>query len=77
MKCTIVSRAGQVLTQGHLKLHQEESGAWRLDLETVNGRLIQGGTIEPDGDLTAASEVLFREFFAVWGMSDLTLTIKT
>jgi hypothetical protein len=28
-----------------------------------------------DGDLTSASQVLFRQFFEVWGMSDLTLTV--
>jgi hypothetical protein len=46
-----------------------------LDLQTDGGQLLQGGIIEPDGDMTSASEVLFGQFFAAWGMSDLTLTV--
>lgn len=75
MRCAIVSRAGQVLANGYLVLHQDEAGEWRLDLQTDGGRLLQGGTVGPDGDLTVASQVLFRQFFEVWGMSDLTLTV--
>jgi len=40
------------------------------------GKLIQGGTIDPDGDLTSASKVLFRQLFETWRMSDMTLTAK-
>ncbi len=75
MRCAIVSRAGQVLANGYLLLHQNEEGEWRLDLRTDGGRLLQGGVVGPDGDLTSASQVLFRQFFEVWGMSDLTLTV--
>ncbi len=75
MRCAIVSRAGQVLANGYLLLHQNEEGEWRLDLRTDGGRLLQGGMVGPDGDLTSASQVLFRQFFEVWGMSDLTLTV--
>lgn len=75
MRCAIVSRAGQVIANGRLLLHKTEEDEWRLDLQTDGGRLIQGGTIAPDGDMAVASQALFRQFFAVWGMSDLTLTI--
>lgn len=75
MRCAVVSRAGQVLANGYLLLHQNETGEWRLDLRTDGGRLLQGGVVGADGDLTAASQVLFRQFFEVWGMSDVTLTV--
>jgi len=74
MRCAIVSRAGQVLANGRLFL-QPEAGELRLNLETERGRLIQGGLVAADGDLAAASQVLFQQFFEVWGMSDLTLTV--
>jgi hypothetical protein len=64
-----------VLANGYLVLHQGESGEWRLDLRTDGGRLIEGGVVGTDGDLSAASQELFRRFFEVWGMSDLTLTV--
>jgi hypothetical protein len=75
MRCAVVSRAGQVLAKGRLLLQQNEAGELRLDLETDGGRLIQGGVVDADGDLAAASQGLFRQFFEVWGMSDLTLTV--
>lgn len=75
MRCAISSRAGQVLARGHLILHKEDDGNLRLDLQTDGGRLIQGGIIDSDGDMKSASEVLFRQFLEVWGMSDLTLTV--
>ncbi|AFZ11356.1 hypothetical protein Cri9333_0381 [Crinalium epipsammum PCC 9333] len=75
MRCEIRSRAGQVLAKGRLILHKGDNGELRLDLETEGGRLLQGGLIGPEGDMAAASEVLFRQFFQVWGMSDLTLNV--
>lgn len=75
MRCAVISRAGQVLAHGQLLLHQDEEGNIRLNLKTDGGRLIEGGLIGPDGDMAEASQVLFRQFFAVWGMSNLTLTI--
>ena len=74
MRCAIVSRAGQILAKGHLFL-QEQDGELQLNLRTDRGRIVEGGRVDPDGDLTAASQVLFRQFFEVWGMSDLTLTV--
>ena len=76
MRCTISSRAGQVLAKGHLFLQIHENGELKLGLRTDGGKLIQGGTIGPDGDLTDASTVLFRQFFETWGMSDLILTAR-
>jgi hypothetical protein len=75
MRCVISSRSGQVLAHGRLMLHKDEEGQLRLDLETDGGRQIQGGIVGPDGDMAAASQGLFRQFFAVWGMSDLSLTV--
>ncbi|MBD1930522.1 MULTISPECIES: hypothetical protein [Cyanophyceae] len=75
MRCVISSRAGQVLARGRLILHKSDDGELRLNLETEGGRLLEGGIIDPDGDMASASEVLFREFFEVWGMSDLTLNV--
>ncbi|MBW4574273.1 MAG: hypothetical protein KME08_03220 [Aphanothece sp. CMT-3BRIN-NPC111] len=75
MRCEICSRAGQVIARGRLILHKGDDGELRLDLETDGGRLLQGGLIGPEGDMAAASEVLFRQFFQVWGMSDLTLNV--
>lgn len=75
MRCEICSRAGQVIANGRLILHKGDNGELRLDLETDGGKLLQGGLVGPDGDMRAASEVLFRQFFQAWGMSDLTLNI--
>jgi hypothetical protein len=76
MRCAVISRAGQVLANGYLILHKNEDGELRLDMETDGGRLLQGGIIGADGDMTAASQALFRQFFEVWGMSDVTLTVS-
>lgn len=75
MQCSIISRAGQVLAKGRLIIHKEDDGALRLDMETNGGRLLQGGIIDSNGDMATASQVLFREFFDVWGLSDLTLNV--
>jgi predicted amino acid dehydrogenase len=75
MRCAIISRAGQVLARGSLILHKGDDGELRLDMQTDGGQLLQGGIIDADGDMRSASEELFRQFFAVWGMSDLTLTV--
>lgn len=75
MRCAIISRAGQVLARGSLILDKNDEGELRLDLQTDGGRVIQGGIIGEDGDMTSASETLFRQFLTVWGMSDLTLTV--
>ncbi|HEY9621482.1 MAG TPA: hypothetical protein V6C78_13995 [Crinalium sp.] len=75
MRCSIVSRAGQVLASGRLLIQKDENDELRLDLLTDGGRLLEGGIIDDSGDMTDASRVLFRQFFEVWGMSDVTLTI--
>jgi hypothetical protein len=76
MRCAISSRAGQILAEGQLFIDEDENGDLRLNLRTTGGRVIQGGVIDADGNLTDASKVLFRQFFELWGMSDLTLTAK-
>jgi hypothetical protein len=76
MRCTIISRAGQILAYGRLFITQAEDGRLRLELETDRGRVLQGGWISDDGDMTEASQVLAEQFFDVWGMSDLTLSIQ-
>ncbi|MBF2028106.1 MAG: hypothetical protein IGS48_15290 [Oscillatoriales cyanobacterium C42_A2020_001] len=75
MRCAVISRAGQVIANGCLLLHKTDEGKWRLDLQTDGGKLIQGGMVDSDGDMASASQALFRQFFQVWGMSDLTLTV--
>ena len=74
MECAIISRAGQVLARGKLILKQEAEGT-RLNLETRGGKLIEGGFVSEDGDLGAASKVLFENCFATWRMTGLTLQV--
>ena len=74
MRCNISSRAGQVLASGRLIVLKDETGELRLSFRTDRGKLIEGGIIDPDGDLTEASKVLFRAFFETWGMTDITLS---
>ena len=74
MECAIISRAGQVLARGKLIL-KEEDGKTRLNLETRGGKLIEGGYVGENGDLGAASEILFENCFATWRMTGLTLTV--
>ena len=76
MRCSISSRAGQVLANGRLCLEKDDSGDFRLNFLTDGGRLIQGGTISSDGDLTSASKTLYRQFFDTWEISDFTLTAR-
>ena len=77
MRCAVSSRAGQVLAHGRLFIQPDEAGNLRLDFRTDGGRIIQGGAIAPDGDLTSASQVLFRQFMETWKMTECTLTIKS
>ena len=75
MRCAIISRAGQILAYGRLFIRQQGEEGLRLDLETDNGRLLKGGLLSEEGDMTEASQVLSEQFFDMWGMSDLTLKI--
>jgi len=76
MRCAILSRAGQVLANGSFVIQKNEMGELRLDFRTDGGRLIEGGMIEPDGDMTSASQVLYRQFLETWGISDISLMAK-
>ncbi len=75
MNCAIISRAGQVLARGKLILNREANGTTRLNLKTNGGKLIEGGIVGEDGDLTAASDILFQNCYEVWRMTGLTLTV--
>ncbi len=75
MECAIISRAGQVLARGKLILNHEENGKTRLNLETRGGKSIEGGLVGEDGDLAAASNVLFQNCFNTWRMTGLTLSV--
>ncbi|MEL6383490.1 MAG: hypothetical protein AAFQ89_13765 [Cyanobacteria bacterium J06626_18] len=75
MRCTITSRAGQVLAYGRLFIRQQGGEGLRLDLETDGGRVLEGGLLSEEGDMTEAGRVLSEQFFDVWGMSDLTLNV--
>jgi hypothetical protein len=75
MECAIISRAGQVLARGKLILHREDNDLMRLNLKTYGGKLIEGGIVDDDGDLTAASEILFKHCYETWRMTGLTLTV--
>ncbi|MBE9116727.1 hypothetical protein IQ249_12530 [Lusitaniella coriacea LEGE 07157] len=74
MRCAISSRAGQVLARGYLYIQKEDDGELRLNFESDRGTLIEGGIIEPDGNMNRASQTLMDRFFETWHMSDLTLT---
>ncbi len=76
MRCAILSRAGQVLANGDFFVQKDDMGELRLNFQTDGGRLIQGGIINADGDLTTASKILYRQFFELWGVSDLTLVAQ-
>jgi len=73
MRCAISSRAGQILAKV-IWSSKDENGELRLDFRT-DGE-VNSGTNDPDGDLTSASKVLFRQLFETWRMSDMTLTAK-
>lgn len=75
MECAIISRAGQVLARGKLFLDREAENQMRLNLKTNGGKLISGGIVGDDGDLSAASEVLFQNCYETWRMTGLTLTV--
>ena len=75
MECAIISRAGQVLARGKLFLAREADNQLRLNLKTNGGKLILGGIVGDDGDLSAASEVLFQNCYETWRMTGLTLTV--
>lgn len=75
MECAIISRAGQVLARGRLFLDREDEDRIRLNLKTNGGKLISGGIVGDDGDLSAASEVLFQNCYETWRMTGLTLTV--
>lgn len=77
MRFSVSSSAGQVLSNGTLRLAVDETGAQRLCFVSDRGTVIEGGVVGEDGDLTLASQDLFRQFFEVWGALGVTLTAKS
>ncbi|MFB2936953.1 hypothetical protein ACE1B6_17025 [Aerosakkonemataceae cyanobacterium BLCC-F154] len=76
MRCAISSSAGQILARGRLLIQKDENNEQRLTFVSDRGKLVSGGIVGEDGELTAASEELFRGFFAAWGVSGVTLIIS-
>ena len=75
MRCTIISRAGQVLAYGRLFISHEENGGLQLNVETDRGRLLQGGFLSEDGDMAEAGQILSEQFFDVWGSLSAKLCV--
>jgi hypothetical protein len=76
MRFAVSSSSGQVIAMGSLFIQTDEMGEQRLSFCTERGRIIEGGVIDPDGDLTDASQVLLRQFFETWGVVGITLTSR-
>ena len=74
MRFSVSSGSGQVLAYGRLLIQTDELGVNRLCFESDRGTFIEGGEIREDGDLTEASQELYRQFFRTWGMMGLTMT---
>lgn len=77
MRCSVISSSGQTLAMGQLFIETDAAGAARLSFRSDRGRIIAGGPIAADGDLTDASKELFRGFFKAWGMTGVTLTVQS
>ncbi|MCL6435700.1 MAG: hypothetical protein K6T90_16110 [Leptolyngbyaceae cyanobacterium HOT.MB2.61] len=76
MRFSVSSGSGQVLATGQLFIQEDSDGDLRLSFRTDRGRIIEGGKIDADGNLTSASKDLFRQFFLTWGVMGITLTSK-
>lgn len=74
MRFAVSSGSGQVLANGTLRIQTDESGVQRLCFESDRGTFVVGGEIDEDGDLTEASQELYRQFFRAWGVMGITLT---
>ncbi len=77
MRFTVSSGSGQVLATGSLFIQTNEAGAHRLCFMSDRGTLIEGGEISDDGELSEASQELYRQFFRAWGVMGITLTSTT
>jgi hypothetical protein len=76
MRCSIISSSGQVLASGQLFLQEDEEGDLRFSFRSDRGRVVEGGKIDANGDLTSASQELFRQFSRDWGVTGITLTAQ-
>lgn len=77
MRCAVSSSAGQVLAYGKLFIQTDDNGDLILVFQTDRGTVIPGGKVDGNGDLTDASQELFRSFFRAWGMTGITLTAES
>lgn len=76
MRFTISSGSGQTLAIGQLFIQTSETGQ-KLCFRSERGTLIEGGTIDPDGDLTEAGQELYRQFFVTWGVMGITMSSQS
>ncbi|WP_421656322.1 hypothetical protein [Leptothermofonsia sp. ETS-13] len=76
MRFSVSSGSGQVLATGQLFIQEDNDGDLRLSFRTDRGKIIEGGKIDADGNLTSASKDLFRQFFLTWGVMGITLTAR-
>jgi hypothetical protein len=77
MRFSVSSGSGQVLAMGNLFIQTDETGEQRLCFLSDRGTLIEGGILDPDGDLTNASQELYRQFFLAWGVMGITMTSQS
>jgi hypothetical protein len=66
-----------VLAYGKLFIQTDDNGDLILVFQTDRGTVIPGGKVDGNGDLTDASQELFRSFFRAWGMTGITLTAES
>jgi hypothetical protein len=57
-----------------LCIQPTETGEGRLCFISDRGTVVEGGIIPPDGDLSEASQELYRQFFYQWGVMGIKLT---
>ncbi len=77
MQCVVVSRAGQVIANGRLMLHKNDDGTWRLNMKTDGGRLLEGGVVDADGDLSAASDAVMFQMCGLYLVGALQCNAPT
>lgn len=77
MRFTISSGSGQTLAIGQLFIQTNETGEQKLCFRSDRGTLLEGGTIDPDGDLTEAGQELYRQFFVTWGVMGITMSSQS
>ena len=77
MRFTISSGSGQTLAIGQLFIQTSETGEQKLCFRSDRGTIVEGGEIDADGDLTNASQELYRQFFVTWGVMGITMSSQS